>query len=36
MIDKNGGQCSREDLLIKDFTDVAVNTRLTTYDENDI
>lgn len=36
MLGEDGGKYSTDQLFIKDFTDVAVNTNIKTYDENDI
>ncbi len=36
MIDKNGGKFTTEHILVKDFTDDAVNFKFKTYDETDI
>jgi len=36
MIDENGGKYSTEQLLVKDFTEDAVNVKFETYDETDI
>lgn len=36
MIDKNGGKCTTEHLIVKDFTESAVDFNFKTYTENDI